>query len=133
MSGPRRPCPDEGPAELMMGRIEESGDGLRESGLYGGQDRGEDRGGIEITQMSGKAGSGMEAAACPKDRQVPSRREFQIRRPEVARGEGARGGASLGAGSLPVSSEWKGGAGCPLSMERAGAGLGPPASMFSGQ
>ena len=63
MSGPRHHCPDEGPALLMMGRIEESGDGLRERGLYGGQYLGEDRGGIEITQMSGKAGSGMEAAA----------------------------------------------------------------------
>ena len=62
MNGPRRPCPDEGPAELMMGRIEESGDGLQESGLYGGQDLSDDRGGVEITQMSGKAGSGMEAA-----------------------------------------------------------------------
>ena len=62
MSGPRCPCRDEGTAELMMDRIEESGDGLQESGLYGGQDMSEDRGGVEITQMSGKSGSGMEAA-----------------------------------------------------------------------
>ena len=44
MSGPRRPCPDEETAELLMGRIEKSGDGLQESGLYGGQDLSEDRG-----------------------------------------------------------------------------------------
>ena len=55
MRGPRRPCPDEGSSELMMGRIEKSGDGLQERGLYEGQVLSEGSGKVEITQMSGKA------------------------------------------------------------------------------